>query len=172
MALKQLVILLVLATVISLVVNLVSPNSIPLIGKYRSAFSGEGPIVPPTAEKGDPPFIDINQAQMEYELGSALFVDARDAEEFMCGTIPGSVNIPFEHLPEGDLTRYLDSALTDAAHDRALVVFCSGEECDLSLHLGRNLYTYGYTNVLIFFGGSREWEKFGFEMERRAECGG
>lgn len=171
MALKQFLILLVLATVLGLAVNVVSPNSIPLIGKYRSLSSGSGPIVPPTAEQGDPPFIDINQAQIEYEIGSAQFVDAREPEEFMCGTIPGSINIPFELMPEGDLAPYLDSALAGAPRDRALVVFCSGEECDLSLHLGRNLYTYGYTNVLIFFGGSREWEKFGFEIERRTECG-
>ncbi len=162
--------LLALATVISLGVNAISPDGIPLIGQYRSLSSTEGPIVPPTAEAGDPPFVDVNQAKMEFDVGGALFVDTRDPMDFVCGTIPGAVNIPFEYLPEGDLTGYLDSAFGGAEKDRTLVIFCSGEECDLSLHFGRNLLGLGYRNVLIFFGGSREWEKFGFDIERRAEC--
>lgn len=170
MTLKQLTLLAVLAVVIGLLVNTVSPNRIPLIGKYRSMSSGNGPIVPPTAAAGDPPFIDINQAQMEFELGKSRFIDARNPEEFNCGTIPGSVNIPFEELPEGDLAPYFDSALGYAGRDQALVVFCGGEECDLSLHLGRNFHQYGYGNVLIFFGGAREWAASGFELERRAQC--
>ena len=170
MVLKQFLVLLALATVIGLTVNVVSPNRIALVEKYRSLSSGDGLIVPRTAEKGDPPFIDIGQAQMEHHFGRALFVDTRDPEEFVCGTIPGSINIPFEHLPEGDLAEYFDSALNGASRDRHLVLFCSGEECDLSLHMGRNLYTLGYTNVLIFFGGSREWEKHGLGIERRSEC--
>jgi len=171
MALKQFIGLLVVAAVLGLGINLFSPNGIPLIGEYRVLSSGDGPIVPPSAQPGDPPFIDISQAQLEYQLGISVFVDARDSEEYVCGTIPGAINIPFEYLPEGDLGKYFDSALSESSHGKTLVVFCSGEECDLSLHLGRNLQSYGYNNVLVFFGGSREWEKFGLEVERRAECG-
>ena len=170
MVMKQLLALLLLAVVIGLTINAISPNGIPLIGKYRTLSNGDGPIVPPNAQIGDPPFIDVNQAQMEYEVGSSVFIDARDPDEFVCGTIPGSINMPFEYLPEGDLGKYFDSVLSGSAHDKTLITFCSGEECDLSLHLGRNLNVYGYNNVLIFFGGSREWEKFGLEVERRAKC--
>ncbi len=171
MTLKQFVLLAVLGSAVGLIVNTVSPNRIDLIGKYRALSTGDGPIVPPTAQAGDPPFIDINQAQMEFELGQAKWVDARNPDEFVCGTIPGSINIPFEGLPEGDLGPYFDSAMGGPARSREVVVFCSGEECDLSLQLARNLKTYGFTNVLIFFGGAREWEKSGLEVERRSKCG-
>ena len=171
MEIKQLLILLLLAVVVSLAVNTVSPNSIPLVGNYRELSSGEGPIVPPTAEPGDPPFIDVNQARVEFDMGTAVFVDARDPEEFECGTIPGSINVPFEYLPDGDLTEYFDSTFGQLEPNKALITFCSGEECDLSLHLARNLKALGYGRVLIFFGGAREWEKFGFEIERSRECG-
>jgi len=171
MVLRQFLLILLLATVVGILINTVSPNSIPLIGKYRTLSSGNGPIVPPSAQPGDPPFIDISQAQMEYDVGTAIFIDARDPEEYFCGTIPGSINIPFESLPEGDLGKYFDSVLAGSGHGKTLITFCSGEECDLSLHLGRNLNAYGYDNVFIFFGGSREWEKFGLQIERKAECG-
>lgn len=171
MAIKQFLTLFIIAAILAGAVNLISPNGIALIGDYRALSSGDGPIVPPTAEPGDPPFIDINQALMEHGLGTSVFVDARDPEEFECGTIPGSVAMPFEYLPEGELSGYLDSTLGGVAFDHALIVFCSGEECDLSLHLGRNLNTFGYSNVFIFFGGAREWEEAGLEIERRVECG-
>jgi 3-mercaptopyruvate sulfurtransferase SseA len=171
MTLKQFLLLPIISAVVAFAVNAVSPNRIDLVGQYRELSSGNGPVVPPTAQPGDPPFIDINQAQVEFELGKTRFIDARDPAEFVCGTIPGSVNIPFEYLPEGDLGPYFDSALGSPDRNMAVVTFCSGEECDLSLHLGRNLKTYGYSNVLIFFGGWREWEKSGFEVERQRECG-
>lgn len=170
MAFKQAVILLILAAVIGLGSNQFHPNSISYIGDYRDLSSGDGPVVPPTAEAGDPPFIAIDVAQMEFVGGQTTFIDARDPEEFYCGTIPGSVNIPFEYMPDENLAAYIDSALSGAPKDQALITFCSGEECDLSLHLARNLKDLGYTNIAIFFGGSREWENNDLEMQRSPEC--
>jgi rhodanese-related sulfurtransferase len=167
----QFFILAVLAAIMGLGVNLVSPNRIAYVGKYRSLSSGDGPIVPPAAEVGDPPFIDMSQAHLEFTAGKAVFVDARDSYEFECGTIPGAVNIPFEYMPEGDLGLYFDSALGGIRKDNPVLVFCGGDECDLSLHLGRNLQDYEYSAVQIFFGGSREWERFGLEVERKTDCG-
>jgi rhodanese-related sulfurtransferase len=170
MAIRQLILLLILAAAASIMVNAVSPNGISLIGQYRDLSSGDGPIVPPEAAEGDPPFIDVNVAQFEHAAAEALFIDSREPEEFDCGTIPGSINIPFDFLPDGDLGRYFDSILVDYGHDHPMIVFCSGEECDLSLHLARNLQAFGYSQVSIFFGGSREWEEFGLGIERRVVC--
>lgn len=170
MVTKQVLIILLSAAIISVAVNVVSPNSIPLVGSYRTLSTGSGPVIPPTAGKGDPPFIDINAAQFEFSAGVALFVDAREPEEFECGTIPGSISIPFDYLPEEDPAGYIDSALSGDAKDRQIIVFCSGEECDLSLHLARNMQDFGYTNLSIFFGGAREWKNFDLELERRRKC--
>lgn len=169
---KQALILLIISIILGLGVNLVSPNKIPYIGQYRELHDGDGPIVPPTADAGDPPFIAVDVAEMEYSLGKTVFVDARDYEEFLCGTIPGSINIPFDYLPEENVEQYIDSALGGLPKDQAIIIFCSGEECDLSLHLARNMQYFGYTDLSIFFGGSREWEKFGLDIERSEECAG
>lgn len=170
MVVKQAVIILMLSSILGLGINLISPNSIPYIGKYRSISSGNEPVIPPDADPGDPQFIALDLAELDHQAGDVIFVDARDPEEFICGTIPGSVNIPFDYLPEGELRPYLDSAMSHPDEDHRIVTFCSGEECDLSLHLGRNLQAEGYTNVAIFFGGAREWEQAGLEMERGAGC--
>ncbi len=168
-AIKQAIALVLVSAVLGLGVNLFSPNRVPYIGNYRDLSNSKGPIVPPSADPNDPPFIDINVAQMEHANSKTLFVDARNQEEFECGTIPGAVNLAFEALPSDSLGRYIDSVLK-VPKDFPIVTFCSGEECDLSLQLGRNLKLLGYTNLAIFFGGAREWEKFGLEMERRKQC--
>ncbi len=167
---RQAIILLIISATLGLGVNYFHPHNIPYIGQYRELSSGEGPIMPPSASKGDPAFIAIDVAQMEHQMGGTLFVDARDSAEFNCGTIPGSVNLPFDHLPEENLAGHIDSSLGRVPKDMPIIIFCSGEECDLSLHLARNLQSLGYSRVSIFFGGAREWEKFALEVERRAPC--
>lgn len=167
---KQIIFLAVLSGLLGLASNAINSTGIPVFGEYRELSSGDGPIIPPDVDPGDPPFIGIEVAQMEHSAGQALYVDARDEAEFECGTIPGSISIPFDYLPEEDLGEFLASALGQVAKDKLIIVFCSGEECDLSLHMGRNLQAFGYTQVSIFFGGAREWEKMGLEVESRVEC--
>jgi len=168
---KQLVYIFLLTIIISLSVNRFRSNPIPIIGEWRDLQTGEGPIIPPSAQEGDPKFISIDDAVGEFGRGRAQFVDARMPEEFECGTIPHSMNVPFDNLPESGVDKFIDSCLGGMAKDAYFVVFCSGEECDLSLHLARNMQQYGYTNLQIFFGGAREWEKFEMPMEKRKECG-
>ncbi len=170
MAFKEALIIILIAAVLALLVNAVSPSRIPYLGQYRDLHSDDGPVVPPTSEPGDPPFIAIDVAELDFSMKAAVFIDAREIDEFECGTIPGALNIPFDCLPEGDLGPYFDSCLAGLGRGTRLVTFCSGEECDLSLHLARNMQAVGYSNLAIFFGGAREWERFGLDMERRRQC--
>ncbi len=168
---RQVATILLLAAILGLGFNFVLPNRIAYIGKYRTISSGSDPIVPPNAALGDPPFIAVDVAQLEFISGGAVFIDCREPAEFECGTILGSINIPFDYLPDEDLGKYFDSILCGVPKDCPIITYCSGEECDLSLHLARNLQAFGYTKVLIFFGGSREWEKSGLPIERKRVCG-
>jgi rhodanese-related sulfurtransferase len=168
---KQLVYIFLLTLIIAFGVNQIRSDSIPLIGEWRDLQTGEGPIVPPSAQEGDPKFISIDDAVGEFGRGRAHFVDARNPDEFECGTIPHSINVPFDSLPVSGVDKFIDSCLGGMAKDAYIVVFCSGEECDLSLHLARNMQQYGYKNLQIFFGGAREWEKFEMPIEKRRECG-
>ncbi len=171
MAGKQALIIVVLATVLGLTVNLFSPAKIPYVGAYRSISDSGDPVVPPAAMPGDPPFIGVDVAQLEYNAGNVLFVDAREPEEFECGTIAGAINVPFDYLPDDNLEQFFDSTL-NVPKDYPIITFCSGEECDLSLQLARNLQAFGYTNISIFFGGWRQWKKLNLPIERRRQCDG
>ena len=140
---RQTIKLLILAAILGLAVNVVSPNRIDFIGTWRDVATGNEPIVPPESEPGDPPFISLNVAQMLHSQKGTLFIDAREIEEFQCGTIPGSICVPFDYLPEEDLQGYFDSVFASAPPFKEIVTFCSGEECDLSsrsswAYVGRN----------------------------------
>ncbi len=170
---REAVILVALSTVLALGINLVSPNAIPYVGEYREIHTGDGPIVPPEASPGDPPFIDINTANMLYTTDQAIWLDARIPEEYVCGTIPGALNISFDYLPASDEEMYaqFDSVLAGVAKDDPIIVFCGGEECEASLHMARLMQDdLGYSNLQVFYGGAREWKRFEFPVERSDEC--
>jgi len=66
---RQIIWLLIFAAIFGVVRNKFFAGGIELIGNWRDLSTGEGPIVPPTAEEGDPPFIAVDVAQMEHSLG-------------------------------------------------------------------------------------------------------
>jgi rhodanese-related sulfurtransferase len=168
---RQALFIIVLSIILGLGINTFSPNSIPFIGEYRNISHGDEPVVPPNAIPGDPPFITIDIAEMEYRFNETVFIDARSYDDFVCGTIPNSINIPFDYLPDSNIDSFIDSSLNFISKDTPIIVFCSGDECELSLQLARYLQDFDYTDVTVFYGGVREWENMGLEMKRWEECG-
>jgi 3-mercaptopyruvate sulfurtransferase SseA len=50
-----------------------------------------------------------------------------------------------------------DSVIDSLDRKKGYVIYCSGDECELSLFLGRYMNTLGFNNIFIFYGGWREW---------------
>jgi len=48
----------------------------------------------------DVPRVNLQDAKLAYESGSAVFVDVRDESSFESGHIPGSYSIPLDTLPD------------------------------------------------------------------------
>jgi rhodanese-related sulfurtransferase len=167
---RQALFIIVLSLILGLGLNTFSPNSIPYVGEYRKISQGNEPVVPPNAIPGDPPFITIDIVEIEHRFNEAVFIDARSYDDFACGTIPNSINIPFDYLPDSNIESAIDSSLNFIPKDSPIIVFCSGDECDLSLQLARILQDIDYTDITIFYGGAREWENMGLDLERRDNC--
>ena len=47
----------------------------------------------------------------------------------------------------------------------AQIPLCAGPECEDSELLARELYTMGYTNLLVFRGGYEAWTEAGLPVE-------
>jgi rhodanese-related sulfurtransferase len=158
---KQALALLVIALALAIVANLISHNNIPLIGWWPSVSGSDTVAVPPSAEKGDPPFISLDEAAALYQSDNVLFIDSRDPEDYRAGRIKNAVNLPFDSLED-----HWDGTIPSIPKDRTLVIYCSGTECELSLLLAREFVYRGYKKVYVFFGGWREWEKARLPVER------
>ena len=149
----QIIVIAITSTVLSLFLNAVRPDGIPLLAK-ELAVAEE--IEYDTAE---PRLFSINldQALELYQKGT-VFVDAREPEYYQEGHIKGAWNIPFFL----ELVFKLDSL---QGKDAPMVIYCSGEECGSSEDLAYELQAEGFSNLLVFKGGWTAWNTSGYPIE-------
>jgi len=143
--------------------NVAAPEGIPWIGTWGPSVVAEGDsaAVPQSADADDPPFITLAQAQELHNDPNVVFVDARDPEDYEMGSISGAVLLPFEMFDD-----YWPAVSSRLSPERAIVTYCSGSECELSLYLGRLLIEdYEFSDVSIFYGGAGMWADAGLPMD-------
>jgi rhodanese-related sulfurtransferase len=159
---RQTILLLLFSTVIAILFNSISGNGIPLVGNWPTISGSDSVLVPPSAEEGDPPFISLDDAAARYQSPETAFIDARDPEDYAIARIKGSINVPFDYLEEN----WDAYNATGFKKSKEIIIYCSGAECESSLMLGREMAFQGYTNIHIFYGGWREWERAGLPIEK------
>lgn len=98
----------------------------------------------------EPKAINLEQAFTLFKNG-ARFIDAREEFDYQEGYIHKAVNIPFYAFEENE------HKLKNIKNDEAIVTYCSGTDCDLSVLLGNKLAEMGYKKVFVFFGGWLDW---------------
>ena len=152
--LTQALVLVVIAVAVAFITNSARDENLALVGNWPSISGSDSIIVPPSAEEGDPPFISLDEAAAKFQTPEVIFIDARYPEDYAEGHIRGAINLPYEELDQ-----YWDKVAPTIPKDRPVVVYCSGEECELSLMLAREMVVKGWKDIYVFFGGWREWQK-------------
>ena len=138
---------------VGLTVNFINPKGIPLIAKEKSLSWSTTETNIEGSSKGtlkEPAAINIEQAKNLYEQ-SALFIDAREKEEYESSHVRGAINIPFYSFEE------YKNQLKNIEKSRVIVTYCGGTDCELSILLGNKLFELGYKKTFIFFGGWNDW---------------
>jgi rhodanese-related sulfurtransferase len=150
------------AAVLALAANAINPSGIALVGEYYEIeYGADSVIIPPTAEEGDSPYITLKEAYGMYHDPGTIFLDAREPEDYELGHIKGAINLPFDWFDD----HWLDvEPLLDP--EAAIIIYCSGTECELSIHEARHLQTLGYQNLYVFFGGWDEWVEHDFPTDK------
>lgn len=122
----------------------------------------------------------IEFLETEVSAGSGLLVDARLEDWYRSGTIPGSVNLPFNLFDPEDnpffepilvqLGAVKDRGRWDFSGARRLALFCNGAWCDQSPRAIRNLIAVGYPaeKLLYYRGGMQSWLVMGFSTVQPA----
>ncbi|MGH9038239.1 MAG: molybdopterin-synthase adenylyltransferase MoeB [Acidimicrobiia bacterium] len=86
------------------------------------------------------------------ELGTAVFLDVREMEEYDQGAIPGAI-----HIPRGFLESQVESKVPDRS--ARVIVYCAGGS--RSAFAARTLGDLGYTDVVSLSGGFNHWKDEG-----------
>ncbi len=103
--------------------------------------------------------LSLAQAHEIFQQGQALFIDARNAEEYAELHIPGAINLPPWDLKRG--ARLLPEVPTE----RQLVVYCGQVNCDAALKVAEQLQALGYSRVAAFLGGFQAWDQAGYPAD-------
>jgi rhodanese-related sulfurtransferase len=93
--------------------------------------------------------LDLNGVSDLVRKKSVLFLDARPAEEYRIGRLPGA--IPSTRTPP---------------RDKPIVVYCANEFCDTALNLGAELKKSGYKDVAVFVEGYEAWWNAGGAVDQ------
>jgi rhodanese-related sulfurtransferase len=151
---KQTAYIVLLAAAVALAVNHV-PRTRLAIAEFDPR-----PDVAASAKEQNLPTVDLEQALALFNSGEAVFVDARPAELYTQGRIPGALNVP-----EKEPGEYLAQFLGMVPLEERVVVYCDGDDCLASIHVAEQLRAKGYRNVAVFFGGWKQWTDAASEIE-------
>lgn len=146
-------ILLVAAVGVAALANAVHPGGI-------AWFVTRDVIYPPPTPEQAAATISRDELLEAIQQGATV-VDARKAEHFEEGRIPGAINVPSD-----DPASPLDELVARALPEDMVIVYCSGEPCDDSKIVFERLKAYGYQNVRLYFGGWRDWIEANLDVEK------
>jgi len=162
----------VTSSLLGLIVNYLDPKGISLIREDRVInWAGDSTGIDEQEQttidgfkknlndnSTEPAAITLKQAYKFYNE-KVLFIDARDFVEYEIGHIKGAINLPYN---EFDMYK---SNLDAISKNTAIVAYCDGQECDLSILLSDKLFELGYSQVYIFWGGWIDWQLANYPIE-------
>ena len=148
-ALLQAVILTLAGAAIGLLVNAFSPKGIPLI----------------RPQLRDQDRIPLAEAKELWDSGTAFFLDARAPADYAAGHIALAHNLPVEQFDQ-----YFPKTAAMLSPDSEIVVYCDGEQCDLSHSLMTLLRERAkYSHVRVLLNGWTVWRQAKLPAKTGAE---
>lgn len=93
----------------------------------------------------------------------AVLVDARAAELYADGHLPGA-----RSLPLGEMEEHLEAFRQEVPIDAVVITYCSGYGCPDSFDQGVRLLAEGWRDVRVFEGGYPEWRDAGLPVAQGA----
>jgi ArsR family transcriptional regulator len=152
--LKEAGVVLLIAFVLAVGATALNPAKRPLLWP-----SGTGEAPPDDTGDGPRP-IDLAAVMDKFELGQALFVDARPEFDYTLGHIPGAL-----HRPEVFFDDWIGVFMAETDPTRDIITYCAGAECDLAVNLATKLTWAGFENVYYFEAGWDLWVGQGLPTE-------
>jgi rhodanese-related sulfurtransferase len=83
-----------------------------------------------------------------------LLVNVLPAQKFSEAHIPSSINVPLE---EADFEAQVEEAA--GRKEKKIVTYCASFDCHASRNAALKLENAGFSNVLAYEGGIKEWQE-------------
>jgi len=165
--------------------TLLQTAAIVLLGGAAAAIHGSlrpvsiSQTPPPAAnpQPGEPqntdetsPFetVTLQEAYALFEDNAAVFLDARNEEDYTAGHVPGSFWLPFSAFFSGKPPQLVN----ELPQDMPLVVYCEGGDCHASHQVAEMLLDFEFTDLRILEAGWPGWEEAGYPIEEGAPLNG
>ncbi len=103
--------------------------------------------------------VGIEKVQELSDAGGFV-IDARTAEEYEEGHIPGAILLDYY-----EMGRYMDEVLPILSPEDEIIVYCTGPDCEDSEMLARELFILGFKQVAVYTGGMEGWIEAGRPVE-------
>ncbi len=134
-------------------------------GKEVQSGSAEpSPAAEPyVGEPDESAVAQIAEVETAFEQGRTAFVDARSADEYADGHIPGAVNIPFTDNAEASGPKYWKNPAdlremyvsAGVLPDGSVIPYCTTGVRSAATYFA--LLQLGYSDVSLFTGSFKEW---------------
>ena len=132
----------------------VRPHPLPWFQRWST-------FVADTSQKLGVPVASLDVARRAVESGQYVIIDARPPKDFAAGHLKGAFSVPSD-----EMDAYLPAVLPLLTPDQRVLTYCSGHYCDESLLVTQHLLQNGFTNVVLFAGGTKDWLDAGLPMEK------
>jgi rhodanese-related sulfurtransferase len=150
---KQVFFIALIVLIAGFVSNRLRSDKMPLVEDW----SAKSNLVTPSGENLE---ISLSDATNLFKKGEAVFIDARSRTEYDAEHIKGAKSLPYK---EADL-KFVE-AMDGISEESAVITYCDGETCELSMDLAVFLRNAGYKNVRVLSNGWSVWKQNGLPME-------
>jgi rhodanese-related sulfurtransferase len=106
---------------------------------------------------------EINSTELKHKIEREqdfVFLNVLPEKYYKEQHIPGSDNIPYD---EDDFLNRVGKKAE--SKDAEIVVYCANADCPKSKEAAETLEAAGYTNVVDFVGGTKEWRDADYKVE-------
>ena len=149
------------ALVAGLTMNRFSPAPLPFLYQTpEQRFDAEL-----TTLVAAPPFkiapaatVGLDEFRSAVDSKNSLILDARPSVFFEQGHVPGAFNLARDEFAH-DYQRL--AGVLQSAHEKPIIVYCSGGDCHDSRLVANALLSLGFNNVSVFTGGWEAWSAAG-----------
>jgi rhodanese-related sulfurtransferase len=106
--------------------------------------------------------ISFEEVDALFRKDMAVFIDARDAEDFEMGHLPAAISLTPANYRDGTSHLKFPKGML-------FVLYCAGVDCELAEDLATLLAADGFRKLRIYSGGFDEWEAMGMPLESSSE---